>query len=69
MRTRGGNLAGEGDPPITGTPMALRDRGDDDGGSSSTSGSPEPLKEVLGQHMVNPWYRSGERFPSIPVNP
>ena len=67
-RNRGGTLANEGDPSITGTPTAPRDRGDDDGGSSSASGSLEPLEEVLGWPMVDPWYRSGEWFPSISAN-
>ena len=68
-RNRGGTLAGEGDPPITSAQAALRDRGDDDSNSNSGSGSPKPLDEVLGQPMVDLWYRSGERFPSIPANP
>ena len=69
IRNRGGTLVGEGDPPITGAPAVPRDRGDDGGGSSSGSGSPEPLEEVLGHPMVDLWYRSGERFPSILGNP
>uniref|UniRef100_A0A2N9H6V3 Aminotransferase-like plant mobile domain-containing protein n=1 Tax=Fagus sylvatica TaxID=28930 RepID=A0A2N9H6V3_FAGSY len=68
-RNRSGTLAGEGDPPITGAPAVPRDRGDDSGDSSSGSGSPEPLEEVLGRPMVDPWYRSREWFPSVPANP
>ncbi len=69
VRKRGGTLAGEGDPPIIGAPAVPRDRGDDGSGSSSGSESLEPLKEVLGRPMVDPWYRSSERFPSVPANP
>uniref|UniRef100_A0A2N9H6U5 Aminotransferase-like plant mobile domain-containing protein n=1 Tax=Fagus sylvatica TaxID=28930 RepID=A0A2N9H6U5_FAGSY len=28
-------------------------------------GSPEPLGDILGRPTVDPWYRSGERFPSV----
>ena len=68
-RRRRGTLAGEGDPPITGKATAPGGRGDNSGNSSSDSESPEPFEEVLGRHTVDPWYRSNERFPSIPTNP
>ena len=69
MRKRGGTLAGEGDPLIIGALVVPRDRGDDGNGSSSGSESLEPLEEVLGRPMVDPWYRSSERFPSVLANP
>jgi hypothetical protein len=68
-RSRGGTLAGEGVPSITGASMVLGDRGGDGGGPSSALGTLEPLEEVLGRPVLDPWYRSGERFPSIPTNP
>ena len=65
---RGGTFSGEGGPPVGGeavAPRGLRDNGDS---SSSSSGSPESLEEVLGRPTIDPWYRSGERVPSAPVN-
>jgi hypothetical protein len=67
-RRRRGTLSGEGDPPVTGEATAPGGRGDSSGGSSSGSESPEPLEEVLGRPMVDSWYRSSERFPSVPAN-
>ena len=66
---RGGTFFDEGGPPVTGEAMAPRGLGDNGDSSSFGSGSPESLKEVLGRPTVDPWYRSGERFPSVPVNP
>uniref|UniRef100_A0A2N9FF22 Aminotransferase-like plant mobile domain-containing protein n=1 Tax=Fagus sylvatica TaxID=28930 RepID=A0A2N9FF22_FAGSY len=45
-------------------------RGSEDNGSSSDSviGSPEPHGDILGRPTVDPWYRSGERFPSVPAS-
>ena len=42
-------------------------RGPEDDGSSSESifGSPEPHGDILGRPILDPWYRSSERFPSI----
>ena len=65
----GGTFSDEGGPPVTGgaaAPRGLEDNGDS---SSSGSRSPESLEKVLGRPTVDPWYRSGERFPSVSVNP
>jgi hypothetical protein len=35
---------------------------------SSGSKSPEPLGDILSRPTVDPWYRSGERFPSVPAS-
>uniref|UniRef100_A0A2N9I2V0 Aminotransferase-like plant mobile domain-containing protein n=1 Tax=Fagus sylvatica TaxID=28930 RepID=A0A2N9I2V0_FAGSY len=45
-------------------------RGSEDGssGSDSVLGSPEPHGDVLGRPTVDPWYRSSERFPSVPAS-
>jgi hypothetical protein len=47
-RRHRGTLSDEGDPLITDEATVPRGRGDDGGGSSSDSESPEPLEEVLG---------------------
>ncbi len=68
-RRHRGAIVGEGDLPITGEVAAPRGRGDSGGSSSSGSGSLEPLEKVLGRPTVDPWYRSSERFPSVPASP
>uniref|UniRef100_A0A2N9GIL9 Aminotransferase-like plant mobile domain-containing protein n=1 Tax=Fagus sylvatica TaxID=28930 RepID=A0A2N9GIL9_FAGSY len=46
-----------------------RDPGDNgSSGSDSILGSPEPHGDVLGRPTVDPWYRSSERFPSVPAS-
>ena len=68
-RGRGGAFSGEGGPPVTDEVVAPRGSGDNGDSCNSSSGSPESLEEVLGQPTIDPWYRSGERFPFVPVNP
>ena len=65
------NLGRYRDPPVTGEAAVPEDRENsgDDGSSSSGSGPPESLEEVLSRPTVDPWYRSSERFPSIPTDP
>ena len=59
VKGRGGSSAGKGGVR---TP-----RGPEDDGSSSESvlGSPEPQGDILGRPILDPWYRSSERFPSV----
>uniref|UniRef100_A0A2N9FBN4 Uncharacterized protein n=1 Tax=Fagus sylvatica TaxID=28930 RepID=A0A2N9FBN4_FAGSY len=59
VKGRGGSSSGKGDVR---TP-----RGPEDNGSSSDSvlGSPEPHEDILGRPILDPWYRSSERFPSV----
>uniref|UniRef100_A0A2N9FFS5 Aminotransferase-like plant mobile domain-containing protein n=1 Tax=Fagus sylvatica TaxID=28930 RepID=A0A2N9FFS5_FAGSY len=59
VKGRGGSSAGKGGVR---TP-----RGPEDDVSSSESvlGSPEPHGDILGRLILDPWYRSGERFPSV----
>uniref|UniRef100_A0A2N9GXU8 Aminotransferase-like plant mobile domain-containing protein n=1 Tax=Fagus sylvatica TaxID=28930 RepID=A0A2N9GXU8_FAGSY len=67
-RGRGGSSSGKGGSSTAGG--ARTPRGSEDNGSSSDSilGSPEPHGDILGQPTVDPWYRSGERFPSVPAS-
>ena len=64
----GGNSFGKGGPSIAGG--AATPRGSEDNSSSSDSvlGSPEPHGDILGRPTMDPWYRSGERFPSVPAS-
>jgi hypothetical protein len=66
---RGGTFFGKRGPPVTGEAAAPRGLGDNDDSSNSGSRLPKSLEEVLGRPTVDPWYRSDERFPSVPVNP
>uniref|UniRef100_A0A2N9G1N2 Uncharacterized protein n=1 Tax=Fagus sylvatica TaxID=28930 RepID=A0A2N9G1N2_FAGSY len=63
-RGRGGTFSGEGGPSTAGG--AARGSEDNSGSSGSVLGSPEPLGDILGRPTVDPWYRSNERFPSVP---
>uniref|UniRef100_A0A2N9G8W5 Aminotransferase-like plant mobile domain-containing protein n=1 Tax=Fagus sylvatica TaxID=28930 RepID=A0A2N9G8W5_FAGSY len=66
MKGRGGSSSRRG-----GTSGSARvPRGSEDGssGSDSVLGSPEPHGDVLGRPTVDPWYRSSERFPSVPAS-
>ena len=70
MRRRG-TLSGERDPPVIGEAAVPEDRENSGDGGSSSFGS-EPIghiEEVLGRPTVDPWYRSSERFPSVPADP
>ena len=66
-RGRGGTFSGEGGSSVAGGAAA---RVSEDNSDSSSSGlrSPEPLGDILGRPIVDPWYRSGERFPSVPAS-
>uniref|UniRef100_A0A2N9IUI7 Aminotransferase-like plant mobile domain-containing protein n=1 Tax=Fagus sylvatica TaxID=28930 RepID=A0A2N9IUI7_FAGSY len=66
MKGHGGSSSSRG-----GTSGSARvPRGSEDGssGSDSVLGSPEPHGDVLGRPTVDPWYRSSERFPSVPAS-
>jgi hypothetical protein len=66
MKGRGGSSSGKGGSP--GGARVPRGSGDDNSGSDSILGSPEPHGDILGRPTVDPWYRSGERFPSVPAS-
>uniref|UniRef100_A0A2N9I300 Aminotransferase-like plant mobile domain-containing protein n=1 Tax=Fagus sylvatica TaxID=28930 RepID=A0A2N9I300_FAGSY len=66
MKGRGGSSSGKGGSP--GGARVPRESGDDSSGSDSILGSPEPHGDILGRPTVDPWYRSGERFPSVPAS-
>uniref|UniRef100_A0A2N9EFT5 Aminotransferase-like plant mobile domain-containing protein n=1 Tax=Fagus sylvatica TaxID=28930 RepID=A0A2N9EFT5_FAGSY len=65
---RGGSSSGKGGPSIAGGARTPRDPGDNSSSSDSVLGSPESHGDVLGRPTVDPWYRSGERFPSVPTS-
>jgi hypothetical protein len=65
---RGGTFSGKGGPSVAGKVAAPRGSKDNGGSSSFGLGSPEPLGDILGRPTIDPWYRNGERFPSIPAN-
>jgi hypothetical protein len=66
MKGRGGSSSGKGGSP--GGARMPRGSGDNSSGSDSILGSPEPHDDILGRPTVDPWYRSGERFPSVPAS-
>ena len=69
-RTRrggGGTFSGEGGSSIA-RGAAARVAEDSSDSSGSGSRSPEPLGDILGRPTVDPWYRSGERIPSVPAS-
>uniref|UniRef100_A0A2N9IPB7 Aminotransferase-like plant mobile domain-containing protein n=1 Tax=Fagus sylvatica TaxID=28930 RepID=A0A2N9IPB7_FAGSY len=66
MKGRGGSSSGKGGSP--GGARMPRGSGDNSSGSDSILGSPEPQGDILGRPTVDPWYRSGERFPSVPAS-
>jgi hypothetical protein len=61
MKGRGGSSAGKGGVRTPRDPEA------DGSSSESVLGSPEPHGDILGRPILDPWYRSSERFPSIPA--
>ena len=63
----GGTFPGKGGPFIAGG-MTAKGSEDNSGSSDSVLGSPEPLGDMLGRLTVDAWYRSGERFPSVPAS-
>ena len=68
MRGCGRTFSGEGSPSIVGKATVSRGSRDNGDSSSSGLGSPKPLGDILGQPTIDPWYRSGERFPSVPAS-
>ena len=66
-RGRGGTFSSEGGSSVA-CGAAVRVAEDSSDSSGSGSRSPEPLGDILGRPTVDPWYRSGERFPSVPVS-
>uniref|UniRef100_A0A2N9HJK4 Aminotransferase-like plant mobile domain-containing protein n=1 Tax=Fagus sylvatica TaxID=28930 RepID=A0A2N9HJK4_FAGSY len=61
MKGRGGSSAGKGGVRTPRDPEA------DGSSSESVLGSPEPHGDILGRPILDPWYRSSERFPSVPA--
>ncbi len=68
-RKRKETFLGERDPPISGEAVTPRGGDDDDGDSSSGSEPTGSVEDVLGRPTVDPWYKSSDRFPSVPVDP
>ena len=66
VKGRGGSSSGKGG--TSGGVRVPRGSEDDSSGSDSVLGSPEPHGDVLGRPTVDPWYRSGERFPFVPAS-
>uniref|UniRef100_A0A2N9FCT9 Aminotransferase-like plant mobile domain-containing protein n=1 Tax=Fagus sylvatica TaxID=28930 RepID=A0A2N9FCT9_FAGSY len=64
----GGSSFDKGGSSIAGGARTLRGSGDNGSSSDSVLGSPEPHGDILGRPIVDPWYRSGERFPSVPAS-
>uniref|UniRef100_A0A2N9J9H8 Aminotransferase-like plant mobile domain-containing protein n=1 Tax=Fagus sylvatica TaxID=28930 RepID=A0A2N9J9H8_FAGSY len=62
----GGSSSGKGGS--SGGARMPRGSGDNSRGSDSVLGSPEPHGDILGRPTVDPWYRSSERFPFVPVS-
>ena len=65
---RGGTFSSKGGHFVTGKVAASRGSGDNGDSSSSGLGSSEPLGDILGRPTIDPWYRNGERFPSVPAS-
>uniref|UniRef100_A0A2N9GXZ3 Aminotransferase-like plant mobile domain-containing protein n=2 Tax=Fagus sylvatica TaxID=28930 RepID=A0A2N9GXZ3_FAGSY len=65
---RGGSSSGKGGSSIAGGARTPRDPEDNGSSSDSVLGSPESHGDILGRPTVDPWYRSGERFPSVPAS-
>uniref|UniRef100_A0A2N9GBT1 Aminotransferase-like plant mobile domain-containing protein n=1 Tax=Fagus sylvatica TaxID=28930 RepID=A0A2N9GBT1_FAGSY len=61
VKGRGGSSAGKGGVRTPRDPEA------DGSSSESVLGSPEPHGDILGRPILDPWYRSSERFPSVPA--
>uniref|UniRef100_A0A2N9ETF3 Aminotransferase-like plant mobile domain-containing protein n=1 Tax=Fagus sylvatica TaxID=28930 RepID=A0A2N9ETF3_FAGSY len=68
MKGSGGSSSGKGGPSTAGGVRTPRDPGDSSSGSDSVLGSPESHGDMLGRPTVDPWYRSGERFSSVPAS-
>ena len=66
-RGRGRTFFGEGGSSVAGGAVARVSEGNRDSSGSGLR-SPEPPGDILGRPTVDPWYRSGERFPSVPAS-
>uniref|UniRef100_A0A2N9HKL8 Aminotransferase-like plant mobile domain-containing protein n=1 Tax=Fagus sylvatica TaxID=28930 RepID=A0A2N9HKL8_FAGSY len=66
MKGHGGSSSSRGG--ASGSARVPRGSEDGSSGSDSILGSPEPHGDVLGRPTVDPWYRSSERFPSVPAS-
>jgi hypothetical protein len=66
-RGSGGTFSGKGGSSVA-RGAAARVVEDSSDSSGSSSRSPEPLGDILGRPTVDPWYRNGERFPSVPAS-
>jgi hypothetical protein len=64
----GATFSGERGPIVAGEAAALKGSEDNSNSSGSSLGSPEHLGDILGRPTIDPWYRSGERFPSVPAS-
>ncbi len=64
---RGGTFSSKGGYSVTGKVAASRGSEDNGDSSSFGLGSSEPLGDILGRPTIDPWYRNGERFPSVPA--
>ena len=60
-------FSGEGGSSVAGGAAARVSEGNSDS-SGFGSRSLEPLGDILGRPTVDPWYRSGERFPFVPAS-
>uniref|UniRef100_A0A2N9FBL7 Aminotransferase-like plant mobile domain-containing protein n=1 Tax=Fagus sylvatica TaxID=28930 RepID=A0A2N9FBL7_FAGSY len=65
---RGWTFSGKGGSSVAGKAAAPKGSEDHSDSSSSDLGSPETLGDILGQPTIDPWYKSGERFPSVPAS-
>ena len=65
MKGRGGTFSSERGLSVAGDTAVLRGSEGNSGSSGSDLGSPEPLGDILGRPIIDPWYRSGERFPYV----
>jgi hypothetical protein len=64
-RGRRGTFSGEGGSSVASKAAASRGSEDHSDSSSSDLRSPKTLGDILGQPTIDPWYKSGERFPSV----
>ena len=61
----GGSSSSKGGPSVAGGVRTPRGPEDDGSSSNSVLGSPEPHGDILGRPILDLWYRSSERFPSV----
>ena len=67
-RRRGAFFSNEKGPAVADEAAAPKGLEDNNDSLGSGLGSPEPLGDILGRPTIDPWYRSGERFPSVPTS-